>query len=234
MKVLFPSWIRVSLLFIILIGLFELLFGSGTKIVFLEKPIILLFLILFFLLIIAFELVLGCIRAILDQSGIKGVSSNHKKIKAYLDPKWAYSSIIGIICFGSFFGGDYFFDSNYSLKKIIENHQKNNFSNIEILTSLNDLENGRNIYETNCSVCHANDGGGGIGPNFTDSYWIQGGGIKNIVKTITLGGREGKGMIAWNEILTPLEISQVASYIVRFEGNNSVKPKAAEGALWTN
>ena len=39
------------------------------------------------------------------------------------------------------------------------------------------------------------DGGGGIGPNLTDDYWILGGGIKNVFKTISEGGRDGKGMI---------------------------------------
>jgi len=234
MKNLFPSWIRVSLLFIILIGLFELFFGLGNTIVFLERPSFLLFLILFFLIIISYEIILDCIKIILDNSRIKGVSSKQKKIKAYLQPKWAYSSIVIIVCIGTFLGGDQLFESNYSLTKVVEYQQKNNFSNVELLTSPNDLKNGKILYDTNCAVCHANDGGGGIGPNFTDSYWIQGGGVQNVVKTITKGGREGKGMISWNEILTSLEISQVASYLLQFEGENSANPKAAEGTLWVN
>lgn len=35
-----------------------------------------------------------------------------------------------------------------------------------------------NPFLANCIACHKADGGGGIGPNLTDSYWILGGGIK--------------------------------------------------------
>ena len=40
----------------------------------------------------------------------------------------------------------------------------------------------------NCVACHKADGGGGIGPNLTDEYWILGGGIKNVFKTVSEGG----------------------------------------------
>jgi cytochrome c oxidase cbb3-type subunit 3 len=36
----------------------------------------------------------------------------------------------------------------------------------------------KTIYTTNCAACHRADGGGQIGPNLTDEYWILGGGIK--------------------------------------------------------
>ena len=33
----------------------------------------------------------------------------------------------------------------------------------------------------------------------TDKNWILGGGIKNVFKTISEGGRSGKGMISWKQ-----------------------------------
>ena len=76
------------------------------------------------------------------------------------------------------------------------------------------------------------DGGGGIGPNLTDEHWILGGGIKNVFKTVSEGGRSGKGMIAWKAQLKPLEMAQVSSYVLTFQGTTPANPKAAEGDIW--
>ena len=76
------------------------------------------------------------------------------------------------------------------------------------------------------------DGGGGIGPNLTDKNWISGGGIKNVFKTVSEGGRDGKGMIAWKQSLKASEIAQVSSYLLQFEGTTPAKPKAPEGDVW--
>lgn len=91
---------------------------------------------------------------------------------------------------------------------------------------------GKAIWEANCAVCHLADGGGSIGPNMTDEYWILGGGIKNVFSTISEGGRDGKGMIAWKQQLKPLEMAQVASYVLTLQGTTPVNPKAPEGEVW--
>lgn len=100
------------------------------------------------------------------------------------------------------------------------------------LTETSDLTNGKKIFESNCVACHMADGGGGIGPNLTDEYWILGGGIKNVFRTISEGGRDGKGMVSWKAILKPAEMAQVASYVLTFEGTTPANPKAAEGELY--
>ena len=51
---------------------------------------------------------------------------------------------------------------------------------VEILTGKQDIAAGKTVFEANCIACHKVDGGGGIGPNLTDDYWILGGGIKNV------------------------------------------------------
>ncbi len=105
---------------------------------------------------------------------------------------------------------------------------------VELLTDVADIKAGETIYTSNCVACHMPDGGGGIGPNLTDEYWILGGGIKNVFHTISEGGRDGKGMIAWKQTLKPAQIAQVASYIItEINGTTPANPKAAEGDIWT-
>lgn len=107
-------------------------------------------------------------------------------------------------------------------------------STVELLTEASDLTAGQNIFNQNCVACHKADGGGGIGPNLTDEYWILGGGIKNVFTTISEGGRAGKGMVAWKNDLKPSEIAQVASYVLSFEGTTPAEPKEPEGEIWVD
>ena len=108
------------------------------------------------------------------------------------------------------------------------------FNTVELLTEASDLSAGKKIFETNCVACHMADGGGGIGPNLTDEHWILGGGIKNVFKTVSDGGRDGKGMISWRQQLKPAEMAQVSSYLLTFQGTTPANPKAAEGEVWVD
>jgi len=106
----------------------------------------------------------------------------------------------------------------------------------ETVTRLTDdisLIAGNEIYDANCVACHAPDGGGLVGPNFTDEYWIHGGGIKNIFKTIKYGV-PSKGMISWQTQLNPAQIQQVASYIMSLQGTTPVSPKEPQGEIWVD
>lgn len=103
---------------------------------------------------------------------------------------------------------------------------------VEFLSEAADLSAGENIFNTSCVACHMADGGGGIGPNLTDEYWILGGGIKNVFNTISEGGRDGKGMVAWKQSLKPAEIAQVSSYVLTLGGTTPANPKTAEGEIW--
>ncbi len=106
-------------------------------------------------------------------------------------------------------------------------------STVELLTEASDIKSGQAIFTANCIACHMADGGGGIGPNLTDKNWILGGGIKNVFTTISEGGRDGKGMVAWKQSLKPVEIAQVASYVlVEINGKEPANPKAPEGDIW--
>lgn len=106
---------------------------------------------------------------------------------------------------------------------------------VTLLTAPADLAAGKAIYTTNCVACHRADGGGQIGPNLTDDQWILGGGIKNVFHTITNGGRDGKGMIAWSKSgMKPKDIQLVSSYILSLKGTNPPNPKAPEGEVWVD
>ena len=121
----------------------------------------------------------------------------------------------------------------------IETYKKTTKNLVDIntvtqLTEAADLSAGKTIFESNCVACHMADGGGGIGPNLTDPNWILGGDIKSIFKTVSEGGRSGKGMIAWKQQLKPLETAQVSSYVLTFEGTTPANPKAPEGDVWVD
>ncbi|MFV5697516.1 cbb3-type cytochrome c oxidase N-terminal domain-containing protein [Flavobacterium sp. ZT3R17] len=105
---------------------------------------------------------------------------------------------------------------------------------VVLLTEPADLAAGKEIFTTNCVACHRADAGGQIGPNLTDNHWILGGGIKNLFHTITNGGRDGKGMIAWKGTLKPKDIQHVASYVLSLQGSNPKDPKAPDGEIWVD
>ncbi len=106
-----------------------------------------------------------------------------------------------------------------------------NEETVTLLTEASGLESGKAIFETNCIACHAVDGGGIVGPNLTDDYWINGGGIKNVFKTIKYGVVE-KGMIAWQTQLNPNQMQEVATYILSLHGTTPAAPKQPEGEIW--
>lgn len=105
-------------------------------------------------------------------------------------------------------------------------------STVTLLTDEKDLSRGKAIFNLNCAACHATDGGGSIGPNLTDKHWILGGGIKNVFTTVSNGGRDGKGMVAWNKILKPIDIAKVSSYIISLQGTAPANPKQPQGEIW--
>ncbi len=95
------------------------------------------------------------------------------------------------------------------------------------------LTEGKTIFTTNCTVCHGPGGGGLIGPNLTDDYWIHGGGVVNVFKTVKYGVPV-KGMISWQNQLNPKQIQAVANYILTLKGSNPANPKQPEGTIYTD
>ncbi|MGB5320629.1 cbb3-type cytochrome c oxidase N-terminal domain-containing protein, partial [Eudoraea sp.] len=163
-----------------------------------------------------------------------------KELDNELPPWWVYlfyaTILFGVVYLARFHVfNDYDQDLEYDMEvaeaqMAIEAYKKTakdlvDVNTVELLTDASDLNAGKSIFETSCVACHMADGGGGIGPNLTDEYWILGGGIKNVFNTIAEGGRAGKGMVAWKQTLKPAEMAQVASYVLTFEGTTPANPK---------
>lgn len=87
---------------------------------------------------------------------------------------------------------------------------------------------GKEIYDKNCIACHTADGGGLVGPNLCDDYFIHGPTAKDSVRVITEGVPE-KGMIAWGKTLSPEDVISVAAYIHAFRGTTPANPKDPQG-----
>jgi len=99
---------------------------------------------------------------------------------------------------------------------------------IELLTDPAAIARGKEHYDKICQVCHLLDGGGLVGPNFTDNYWIHGNTIDDWFSVVTNGVLE-KGMIAYKDQLSPTQRLEVLSYIATLHGTTPANPKAPEG-----
>lgn len=93
------------------------------------------------------------------------------------------------------------------------------------------LAKGEKVYQANCASCHKADGGGSVGPNLTDEYWIHGGSFTDIVWTVVEGVPE-KGMLSWRKILSKEDIIATANFIRTLRGTNPAGGKAPQGDLW--
>ena len=100
------------------------------------------------------------------------------------------------------------------------------------MTAANDLEAGSKSFQMQCVACHGKSGEGGVGPNLTDPYWLHGGGIKEIFRSIKYGIPE-KGMKKWSEDFSPAQIAQLASYVKSLQGTNPPNGKEKQGELYT-
>jgi len=89
------------------------------------------------------------------------------------------------------------------------------------------LVKGQQIYGQMCAPCHRPDGGGLVGPNLTDDYWMHGSNYVDTIKTIVNGVPE-KGMLTWRGVLKPNDIQAVASYIYSLRGTKPPNPKVRE------
>lgn len=103
-------------------------------------------------------------------------------------------------------------------------------NNVELLNDAQSLAEGKKIYEQNCVACHAADGGGGVGPNLTDEYWIHGCDISDVFRIVKYGVPQ-KGMVPWEASLRPQQIQQVASYVLSLQGVQPANPKEPQGEL---
>ena len=86
------------------------------------------------------------------------------------------------------------------------------------------LAAGKKVFTMYCQVCHRPDGGGSIGPNLTDAYWIMGGTLNDVYDVISNGGRPGTGMVAWKHSLNKTHIEEASNQILRQRATNPPHP----------
>lgn len=91
------------------------------------------------------------------------------------------------------------------------------------------IANGKETWDKICSVCHLIDGGGLVGPNMTDNYWIHGNTVEDLYNIVEIGVIE-KGMIPYKNQLSEQKRLEVVSFIlVNLQGSTPATPKAPEG-----
>lgn len=94
------------------------------------------------------------------------------------------------------------------------------------------VSNGGQVYTSYCASCHGPDGGGLIGPNLADAYWIHGGSPEAVYKTIAEGVL-AKGMPPWEKSLKPDQLTNVTAYVLSLGGTSPTNPKAPEGDVYS-
>ena len=93
------------------------------------------------------------------------------------------------------------------------------------------IEEGKTLFAKNCAACHAGDGGGIVGPNLTDEYWLHGGSLPDVFKSIKYGWQD-KGMKAWKDDFSPKQIGSLASFVKSLQGTKPASPKEKQGDLY--
>ena len=290
MKKLFPSYVRVPLIFAIVFGGMEYFIDSGDKPAFIEYPMVSVFLFVFLFLLVAIEIVVSAVDRVtyhlltdeqrkqleeaqsvsftdskfvqnllskltrskpIEQEGELLLEHDYDGIKE-LDndlPPWWVNLFYATAIFAVIYLVRFHVMDGYS--QVQEFEQEVELANAEIakqnaaspkeeitldkvvmLTDEASLAKGKEIFTNACAACHKADGGGIVGPNLTDEFWINGGGIKNVFKIISEGSKNNPSMVAWNKTLESTDIQKVASYIMKLQGTKPAGAKAAEGEKW--
>lgn len=290
MKKLFPSYVRVPLIFAIVMVAMEYFIDSGDQPAFIKYPMLSLFLAVFLFLLVAIEIVVSAVDKVTyhlltdDQKkqleeaqsipfaeskfyqGIMKKLTRSKDIEQESDvmldhdydgireldnvlpPWWVnlfYATIIFALVYLVRFHvvGDYTQaeEFNQEVKVANEEIEKNKAANpveevtadkVTLLTDAESLAKGKEIFINACAACHKPDGGGVVGPNLTDEFWINGGGIKNVFKLIAEGSKNNPTMVGWAKTLGTKEVQKVSSYVLSLQGTKPAGGKPAEGEKW--
>lgn len=148
-------------------------------------------------------------------------------------PQWWLSLFWGGIVFCVVYVMAYAFtdfahsDVEYATEKVIMDKRdsiwavQNDITIEEAINKANDpavVEAGRLIFNTQCTLCHMENGKGGIGPNLTDDYWVnhtQDSLFYNIYDVVYNGSPGNAQMRAFGQRgeLSGLNVEKVASYV---------------------
>jgi len=118
----------------------------------------------------------------------------------------------------------------------MEDYRKNRMESFDektvTLANAEGIAEGKKIFTGTCFPCHgANGEGNAVGPNLTDKYWLHGGSLGEVFKTINLGVPD-KGMQAWGKSFSPSDIRNLASFVMSLQGTKPANAKAPQGNLF--
>ena len=174
-----------------------------------------------------------------DYDGIHELDNN-------LPPWWKYGFYLTIIWSVFYLGYYHVAGGPLSLdeyaadmeraKAETEEYVRKNASNVDenniVLADAAGINEGKNIFTTNCVTCHGKNAEGTVGPNLSDEYWIHGGSLGEVFKSVKYGW-PAKGMKSWSSDLTPVDMKNVVSYINSLQGSKPANAKAPEGKIYT-
>ena len=159
-------------------------------------------------------------------------------------PKWWLATLWGTVIFAALYAlnvpgigigkgrlADYAADSARTASLIAQHDPLNSITEDTVLAASRNAairEQGRALFAANCAACHAADGGGIIGPNLTDGYWIHGGRPIDVFRTAANGVAD-KGMPTWKAVLSRDQLVAVAGYVMTLRGTTPASPKPPQG-----
>lgn len=102
---------------------------------------------------------------------------------------------------------------------------------VKLITEGSELADAGTLFKNTCAACHREDGGGSVGPNLADDYWLHGGSLPDVFKSIKYGWKD-KGMPEWKTNMSAKQIAGLASYIKSMKGKKVEGGKAPQGDLY--
>lgn len=169
-----------------------------------------------------------------------------RELDNQLPPWWKWGFVLTIIwavCYFSYFhvfnlgplSGEEYTNAMEAAKIEKDAYMKTAKNNVDENTIVFDVAyvaDGQKIYTENCVACHGAKGEGGVGPNLTDDYWLHGGKINDIFKTVKYGW-PANGMKSWQADFSATQIAQVVCYVKSLKGTKPENPKAPQGDLYS-
>jgi cytochrome c oxidase cbb3-type subunit III len=90
------------------------------------------------------------------------------------------------------------------------------------------VDEGKQVFTSTCAPCHRADGGGNIGPNLTDDFWLHGSQPQNIFACVH-DGVPTKGMPTWGPQIGDAKVAAVVAYVLTIKGTNVPGGKPPQG-----